>query len=108
MIRWTLTAGWVAAQKGWQSRWKLEGEEETVKKVNKRVSLVEFDFLPSEAFNCSVFLSVILSAVLVDIVVSQISIVVQKLPHRTVTECTEPSGVPGCLFLQELKLLPQC
>lgn len=35
------------------------------------------------------------SAVLVDIVVSQISIVVQKFPRRTVTECTEPSGLPG-------------
>lgn len=49
-----------------------------------------------------------LSAVIVDIVVSQISIVVQKMPHRTVNECTEPSGVPGCLFSQELKRIPQC
>lgn len=38
-----------------------------------------------------------LRAVLVDIVVSQISIVVQKLPHRTATERAEPSGAPGCL-----------
>lgn len=60
-------------------------------------------FLPykeTETFDCSVFFSFVFSSVLVDIVVIQIGIV-QKLPRRTVAECTEPSGVPGCLFLQE-------
>lgn len=45
---------------------------------------------------------------LADIVISRISSVVQELPCRTVTECTEPSGAPGCLLLKEVKRVPQC
>lgn len=95
LIRWTRTAGWFAAQTWWRSRWRLEGEE--------RTPPLSLTFCLFEG--CDLFFSLhsFLALCLLILLSFRVALLFRSCPTGS---CTKPSGAPGCLFLQELKLTP--